>query len=126
MITDSFLNEVAKAIGNESYNVPAYLAVGTADVSIVAGSDTSISGEISPRISLDKTGSANYREFSAIRSGSDVLDTTNGDDIETVGIFNTATQATSDPLLTGVVINGVTQTTAFDVEFVVNIEVNRR
>lgn len=126
MITDTFLEEMAKAIKEESYVVPAYQAVGTSGVDVIAASDTQLSGEIGTRDILTSDRTQNQIEYSAIRSGASVVDTLNGDDLRSTGLFNTNTQSTSDELLQGIAMNGVTQTTNFDVEFITNIQINRR
>jgi len=125
-VTDTFLEEIAKAMNSESYVIPAYQAVGTSGVLVIAASDTALSSEIGSRVSLSTTRTLNEIEFSGIRSGAVVIDTTNGDDIRSTGMFNTATESTSDKLLQGIATNGITQTTNFDVEFITNIQWNRR
>jgi len=125
MITDNFLYEISKALNGDGYLIPAYLAVGTTDITAIDSADTSISGEIGTRKTVTLSRSTNTNEFSAIRSSTDVEDTVNGDNLESMGLFNNLTQSTSEKLLTGVALSGITQTTAFDIEFVVNLEVNR-
>ena len=125
MITDNFLYEMSKILNGDSYLIPAYMAVGTTDVANILSTDTSLSGEIGTRKILTSTRSDNATEFSAIRSSTDVEDTTNGDDLESTGLFNNLTQSTTEKLLTGVPLSGITQTTTFDIEFLTNIRFNR-
>ena len=125
MITDTHLNELAKAANQESAIFPNYLARGTTDITAVNTDDTTIDGEIGTREDLTGVRTANVVEWSGIFSGADVQDTSNGDDIGSVGVFNTITSATTDPLQIGVAVNGVLQTTNFDVEVITNITYNR-
>lgn len=124
-ITDTTLNEVAKAIANESFLVPNYLATGTTIVTSINTTDTSLSGETGDRIALTGSRTNNEIEFTATRSASDVVDTTNGDAIKSSGLHNTDTAATSDPLLFGVVHAGITQSTDYDLEFIYTVRVQR-
>jgi hypothetical protein len=122
MITDYFLNEVAKGINNETFVVPAYQAVGTGSVTAINTTDTALTGEIGSRIALSGTRTNNSITFSGTRSGASVLDSTSGDTLTNVGILAVATSGT---LLQGVVIGTITHTTSFDIEFTNSITVNR-
>lgn len=121
-IVDTFLNEQAKAINGESFVVPTHLAVATTVVTAIATTDTDLSGEIGTREALSGSRVDNVTSLSAVRSGADVQDTANGDEIKSSGIFSAIT---SGELLSGVVHGGITQTTNFDIEFVYDITVNR-
>jgi len=125
MITDSHLNEITKAVNQETAIFPNFQARGTADIDAVNSDDTAISGEIGSRVSLTGVRTDNTLEWSSIFSGANVQDTINGDDIGTVGVFNTASVSTDDPLHIGVAVNGVTQTTNFDIEVITNITYTR-
>lgn len=126
MNTDIFLEENAKAANNESYSILNYLTVATGVKSAVASNDTQLAGEIGSRISVSNTRNNNSVTFSGIRSAAVVQNTVSGDTLTQVGFFNTATASTSDPLLTGVVVSGITQTTNFDIEVVYNLTYERR
>lgn len=125
-VTDTFLNELAKHINDEASNMPNYLAVGTTEVTNIATTDTAIAGEIGTRVLLTKFRANNEIETSAIRSAAVVENTVDGDALNSAGLFNTITQSTTDLLLTGIAVNGVLQTTNFDVEYITTIEVLRR
>lgn len=122
MITDTFLTQVAKAINSESYTVPNYLAVGTGTVTSVGTTDTALTGEIGTRASVTGSRANAQVLFSGIRSSTAVLNTTNGDAITNAGLLNGTSAGT---LMIGEVISGLTQTTAFDVQFDWYIEVQR-
>lgn len=122
-VVDTMLNEVAKSINGESFIIPSHLAVASTTVSAIATTDTSLSGEIGTRVELEGSRTSNVISFSGLRSGTDVVDTTNGDSIKSSGIFD---QVTSGELLIGVVHGGITQTTNFDIDFVYEVTVNRQ
>jgi len=127
MITDNMLIQVAKAIEGTSYDVPSYTAIGTDTAMTEIQSTTEqLSGEIGTRMSSSILRSGNQVEYSAIRSGASVIDTANGDDLTSFGVFSDATQSTSDLLLTGVAIAGTLHTTAYDIEFITQLEVERK
>lgn len=123
MITDYQLTEMAKALNNEADTVSNYLAVGTGSLSSFDATQTSVTGEVGSRILLTKARSGNIVTFSATRSGASVINTSTGDSITNAGTFNGASSGT---VLIGEIINGVTQTTNFDVEFNIITEVKRQ
>jgi len=124
-VTDTHLEEVAKAVNQESAIFPNYQARGTTDIDSVNNDDTTISGEIGTRQPLTGVRTSNEIEWTAIFSGANVQDTINGDAYGSVGVFNTDTQSTSDTLQIGVAVNGVLQTTNFDIEVITNIRYSR-
>ena len=111
MITDTELNEIAKSLNNESYKLINYLAVGTTEITSVLSTDTTIAGEIGSRNSLTSSRILNEVSYTGFRNSSNVVNTAEGDIIESIGLFNTNTQSTTDKLLIGVAVNGITQTT---------------
>lgn len=117
-ITNTQLNQVAKSLAGESYLIPAFASIGTTDVLSIATTATTLEGDVGPRIGTTATRTGANIEFSAIRSS-----VYGGVPIKTVGFF-TGDQST-DALLFGVVVSGVTQTTSFDLEIIGNIEVRR-
>jgi len=121
-ITNNFLNEIAKSINDESYEVSTSQAVATTIVASIYTTDTSLSGEIGARTSLSGTRTNNELEFTSLRSSTSVLDTTDGDKLKSTGLL---TATSGGILLTGVVLSGITQTTNFDLEVVTSISVNR-
>jgi len=122
-VTNILLKEITKAINSESYIVPAYIAVATTEVASINTTDTVLSGEIGARMSTANTRTDNNLVMSAIRTSASVVDTANGDDIKTTGLFDTTSGAY---LLTGVVVSGVTHTTNFDIEIEFGLTVDRR
>lgn len=122
-VVNKLLNDVAKALNSESFDVPAYASFATSNVDAIVATDTSLSGEIGTRVALTKSRTDNALSLTGVRSGANVVDTTNGDILESTGI-NAA--ATGTDLQAGIVLNTITHTTAFDIEILSNIEVNRR
>ena len=123
MITDYELEQVAKALNSESYISANYLAIGTGALTTFGSSQTSITGEVGSRLPLTKTRSGNVLTFQATRSGATVLNTTSGDALTNVGILGPSTAGT---VLIGEILGGITQTTAFDIEFTFYLEPVRR
>jgi hypothetical protein len=122
MITDTFLTQVAKAINSESYTVPNYLAVGTGAVTSIGTTDTALTTEIGLRSAVTGSRANSQVLFSGIRSSTVVVNTTSGDVITNAGLLNGTSTGT---LMVGEVISGLTQTTAFDVQWDWYIEVKR-
>ena len=122
-ITDTWLEETAKALNAESYSTPAYMAYGTTVVSSIQTTDTEIQGEIGDRDALTAVRDINRIEFSAIRSAAALANPTDGDDLKSIGML---TQITDGLLESAIAINGVLQTTNFDVETIFDIRVSRR
>lgn len=121
-ITDTFLEEMAKAVNGESFTVPTYLAVATTQVTSISTEDTSLSGEIGTRGPLTGSRTDNVTTLSVVRSGTLVIDTTNGDDIRSSGLFDASSNGN---FFTGVVHGGITQTTNFDIDFVYQLTTSR-
>jgi len=121
-IINSFLNNMAKASVGESFDTLTHLLVGTTEVTSIDVADTALEGEIGTRASLTRSRVNNTSSFTAIRSGTDVIDTTNGDNLRSVGAD---IAATGNDLQLGVVIDEL-QTTAFDIEFQFDVSFNRR
>jgi hypothetical protein len=122
MITDLFLNNMANAMTDNVFVTPGYLAVGTTVVASIDATDTSIAGEIGDRISVTKSVVGNTATYNVIRGAVDVLTVSTGDSITAAGF--TATTSGND-LQAGTPIAGLTHTTTFDIEFIMDIEVNR-
>lgn len=113
------LIETAKALNNESYVYASHLAVGT-NVLTIDLADTSLSGEIGTRKTLTGTRTNNTLELVGLRLSTDVVDTTNGDDLKGVALFSAITSGT---MLVENNVGGLLQTTNFDVEFTNTINV---
>lgn len=121
MITNDFLNNVAKAIAGESFNTIEYFSVGETAMTI-APSTTVLTDEVGTRIVASPSRTTNVIEFTGTRSGTDVVDTVDGDIIAT---FGTNLASGGSDLQSGVSVAGVTHTTAFDIDFIVTVTVNR-
>jgi hypothetical protein len=119
VVLNNFLNEIAKSINNESYVYPSHLAVGTEVLSIDV-EDTSLAGEIGDGLELTGSRSNNTLEFVALRLSTDVVDTTNGDDLKGFGIFSADTGGT---IFIENDIAGILQTTNFDFEITETINI---
>jgi lactate dehydrogenase-like 2-hydroxyacid dehydrogenase len=112
-INDYQLEQNAKALNGESFSNPAYLTVGT--VASIAASDTVLTGEIGPRISLTGARTINAVAFSAIRTGASLVNPAMGDTLNASALM---TAATGGYVNTAATHAGILQTTNFDVEFV--------
>lgn len=123
MITDTYLTQVAKALNSESYTMPNYLTVGTTVITSVTSTDTAISGEIGTRFSATNSRAGTQVLYTGIRSSTSVVNTTNGDAIASVGLLNGTSAGT---LMVGEIVSGLTQTTAFDVQFDFYVQPARR
>lgn len=121
-ITDVFLNETAKWINDESTTTPGYLGVATTEVNSVLSTATELDGEIGSRTSLTKTRSQATTSMSAIRSGASVINTADGDALESSGTFSASS---SGNFFTGVPHSGILQKTSFDLEFVTDVTARR-
>lgn len=121
-ITDGFLTNIAKAMNNESFQIPDYLGVATDVVASIGTTDSTLSGEIGSRIEFSGSRSNNIVTLTAIRSSVSVIDQENGDTLNTSGAFG---DSTGDTLFAGVIHNGITQTTNFDIEFQYEITYDR-
>jgi hypothetical protein len=122
MITDSFLNNVASAITDNTFVTPSYLSVGTTVSTGILTTDTILVGEIGTRILLTKTVSGRQASYSATRTPANVITTATGDNLQTVGL-NTA--VTSGYLMQGIVIGGITHTTNFNFEVDTDVLIDR-
>lgn len=119
--TQLLLNSMAAALVQDTYIVPAFMAFGT---SIITPSitDTIIDGEIGDRVNLSNPIRTNNEvEYTALRLAGDVGDTTNGDNIRSIG---TLTTETSGDLLSLVALPGILQTTNFDIDTTLKIIFN--
>jgi len=111
-INDYQLEQNAKALNGESFEIPDYLAVGTS-LNILA-SDTVLEGEIGSRVLLTGARTSNAVSFSAIRTGA-VLVSATGDTLRASALM---TASTGGFINTSATHSGILQTTNFDVEFV--------
>jgi len=114
---------MAKAMNSEGYTVVSHLDV-TTDTDFAASvTATDIGTELGSREATSNTRSTNVVTYSAIRSGADVVDTTNGDTLTGIGEFSAST---SGDLHFNIELPSVNQTTGFDIEFDVVATYTRR
>ena len=119
VVLNNFLNEIAKSVNNESFVTPSHLAVGT-EVLDIDVTDTSLAGEIGSRLELSGSRSNNTLELVALRLSTDVVDTTDGDDLKGFGILSADTGGT---IFIENDIAGILQTTNFDFEITETINI---
>lgn len=122
VLTDVYLENVAKAIGGESFTLTAYGGVGTATDFEDDGTATSLDGEIGTRSSLSTTRADNVVTHSFIRSSMDVVGV-GGDTLTAVGLFSAVS---SGELHNNVALPSLLHTTNFDIEFDTVFTVSRR
>jgi hypothetical protein len=123
MITNYFLNNMANAITSNTFVTPGYLGVGTTVVSDIAAGDVSLSGEIGSRVAITKAVAGNTATYSGIRTPASVVTTSTGDTISSLGLLS----ATSgNNLLQGITMAGLTHTTTFQIEYDVDVVIERR
>lgn len=122
-ITNTFLEEIAKAVAGESHAMPTYANIGTDTITSIGITATTLVGEQGTRKLLTATRSTRFPSFSTFRLSTDVANTVTGDPIKSVGIFNTS--ATSGGLLVGEIVTGITHTINFDLEIKFDLEIDR-
>ena len=120
LILDNMVTEVAKAMAGASYVYPAYGAVTTSTVTVLA-TNTALPSEKGARFALSATRAGAEVLYSGIRSGT-VVTTSVGDAIVGTATFNALTTGTE---LTEASIPVITQTTNFDIEFNWNVAFQR-
>jgi uncharacterized protein YbjT (DUF2867 family) len=114
------LENVAKAMAGESFSYPTHNVFATGDNSLLDPSDTALVGEIGSREAVTTARIGSAITWTSVRSGTDVVDTANGDNLTAVSL-DIASTGGSTQLST--VIDEL-QTTAFDLELNWNWEVN--
>lgn len=119
MITDHQLLQISKSLNNESFEISNFIAVATGTLSNFLPTTTSLTGEIGTRLAVSRVRTGNIVTGTATRSGATVINTSTGDPITNVGVFSSSSGGS---VLQGAVVNGVTQTTNFDIEFSFSIE----
>ena len=121
MIKDAYLVEIAKGMNSESYVTPSHLLISTDELTPDATTQV-ISGEIGTRETTSNSRDGSTMTLEVTRSSASVIDTVNGDDINTVGLSSALTSGTT---LTQDTVTGILQTTDFDVQFIYNITPRR-
>lgn len=111
MITDLFLNEMAKALAGESYVVPTYLAFGSSVITESAGS-TTLSGEFGSRVAVTDSRSTSTVTFTGTRSAASVS-TSAGDTLNSMGLKSSSSGGTH---LSETALSSIIHTTTFDIE----------
>lgn len=115
------LNQVSKFLNGESGVIPGYLAVSTdTTLSSISTTATSLPGELAPRMQLVRSRSLNTVQYKATRS-SEIASPT-GDIIRGSALFS---GPSTQDMLVGALVPGLTHTTNFDMEFIFNIETRR-
>lgn len=111
MITDYYLNEIAKALQGSTYVYPTYLAFGTT-VLTLSTTDSSLVGESGTRIALSSSRSNSAVTYSGTRLASQVP-TSSGIYLNGLGLLSSSTAGT---LLTEFVLSSVLHTTSYDIQ----------
>jgi len=112
IITD-YLENIAKAMAEESYNATTHLIVATGDNTTIDLTATALDGEIGTRQTLTRVRTSNRVNFTAVRDSTDVVDTVNGDSLTGAGMD---IALTGSNLQVGVGLSEL-HTTSFDLEF---------
>ena len=120
-INNNLLREMAKALNSESYKVPGY--VGFSDQTYTpTATDTVLTGEYGDRVSVVNTRASRTVSFSFIRATGDIVDTEDGDLLNSLALFDLDTAGI---LFTTLPIVATTQTTNFDILGEVQYEIVR-
>lgn len=119
-ITNYMLNNLAKALSGQSFDVPTHNIVGSTPVITIDITQTDLLGVIGDASSLISSRIDNVVEFNTLRNGS-LITNPDGDEIKSIGV---TTAATGGILQAGVPTNEL-QTTAFDIEMVWQFSIDR-
>lgn len=121
MILDKHLSNIAKAMMGTAYTYPTYLSQSTTAVTVLS-TNTVLPDEMSARFSLTRAAYPTYIDYSGISTGSSVTQAT-GSTIRTIALFSAAT---SGDMHVEVSIPSITQTTNFDINWVIDIGYSRQ
>jgi len=121
VITDKYLEEMAKAAAGSTFDTLNYFSVGET-VAVIGTTTAVLPGEVGSRKATSVARTDNVIEFTATRLATDVVDTIDGDDIKT---FGSNVASSGSDLLSGVSVAGVTHTTAFDLDLILTVSVVR-
>ena len=119
MITDIFLNNLAKAINGESFTLPAYNAFSSSVITVDA-TDTSLPTEYD-RSSASGARINNTVTFTSVRSGA--IASSSGDYINSMGLLSSSTVG---DLHVEALVPNVLHTTSFDLEVDWAITIERK
>jgi len=114
VLTDTFITKRAESLDGVAVTIPAYLAVATTEIASIATSATELEGEVGTRGALSRSRSGFTVSYSAVRSGAVVIDTANGDSLNSSGLFDSLTNGDFEA---GVTHTGILQQTSYDLEF---------
>ena len=118
VVMNSLKNNMAAALAQETYVVPAWMAVGTSP-DIISSGDIEIGGEVGDRLELSSPDRTNNEVvYNALRLGGDVVNTNGGDTLRQLG---TLTQETGGVLMTNINLPNLIQTTNFDIDATIKI-----
>ncbi len=122
MLTDTFLEEVAKFLNNESATVVSHLTF-SSDAITPDATDTSVSGELGTRISVSNSRSSSVPTvtFTGTRSGA--VASSSGDFVNLAALF---TASSGGNLMAEAIVPSVLHTTDFDLEVDWSITAARR
>jgi len=120
-LQDDYLINVAKAVAGESFDAPDFTGYSDQDGNITTNS-SSLTNEIGSRSNAITSRSSKILEYNSTRSAADVVDTTNGDDIEEIAFF---TQSSGSNMQIFVDVANINHTTDFDIEVTERVTVDR-
>jgi hypothetical protein len=114
MINNNMLYGIAALTVGTATAIPAYLALGSTDGTLTSG-DTITSGEFSRLALTSKTSVNNVLTWDLVRTGASATSTP----INTIGLW---TSSTGGALWCNVLTSSLIQSTAFDVDFSVQVQ----
>jgi len=120
-LQDKYLEETAKALNNESYSLPSHVGISNQDSSVGVTAN-SLTNEIGSRLTANSSRNNNTVSYQAVRSSTQVVDTTNGDTIEEIGLFDASS---GGDMFTFDDIPSIEQTIDFDVDITKNVTIER-
>lgn len=120
-VTDTHLENLAKAMNNETYTYPAYVAVSTSDTDISA-TDTTLSQEQGTRDVFLADRDVETVSLSAIRSGTQVTQY-GGETLVSGAAFSASSSGDMHFVFT---VPSITQTTNFDIQFDFDVTYSRQ
>jgi len=116
-VMNIWLEEMAKSANGESFVYPGFDAVSTDGITTDV-TDTSLDGEIGTRLTLTGTRVDNQVQWSGLRLSTDVVDTSNGDTLRSLGMLSATSSGT---LLTEQSPFQLLHTASFEIEFINNV-----
>ena len=120
-VMNNYLEELAKANNGESHVYPGFDAVSTTAITTDV-TDTVLDGEIGNRLTLTGTRVDNQVSWSGLRLSTDVVDTSSGDTLRSIGMLSDSSGGT---LFTEQSPFQILHTTSFEIEFINNVIIRR-